>query len=1052
MIKVYLVASLHVIWSVENQKTMKNAILSSIFWAAAAVSLIAQPSLVWESTYHGAIANDEPSVMTLDTAGNVYVTGFTEMPDGTTDYLTIKYAPNGDTLWTRKYNGIFNGNDRALAIKVDDLGNVFVTGWSQGAGTGYYIATIKYNQNGVQQWLATFTGGSNSVNAGHNLQLDVFGNLYVAGRNSSSAIIIKYNSLGVQQWTRIINASSSIGENRTLIAINPNDGNIIVTVGGSNNKIYHLSYLNPSNGNITYQYNPEFGIPKSLLLDGLGNIYVTSEQGTGSIATRTNTCKYNYPGTPSQPYRAWCQSVYVSTQSLSTVNAWIDNNNNVYALGSWYDGVKYLTLLKKINASGENVWTIPTNSVFGIEGRPVSLALSKVSNPPDIYVTGFNAAGDFKTIKFSNATGDTLWTKTYDCGNNSPDIAIAMVTDNCDNIYITGTSNCNGTFKDVKTIKYAVAAPPAVTANGPLNFCQGGSVTLSASAGNSYLWSTGATTPFITVTSSGNYTVTVTNAAGCPQVSLPVQVNVLPPPVAAITQGPLVNVCQGSSTTLTASAGSTYLWSTGATTQSISVSAAGNYRVTVTNAAGCSAASPFTTVNVVPSPVASIANGGPTTFCQGGSVQLNASAGSSWLWSNGATSQSITVNAAGNYTVTVTNTAGCSAASAPMTVTVNPLPASNVSPAGPVSFCQGGSAVLTASAGGASYLWSNGATTQSITANAAGNYTVTVTSAAGCTAASPPVTVNVVPAPTPSITTVGNTSFCEGGSVILTASQAHSYQWSNGATTQNIVVSTTGNYTVTVTNAEGCTATASIGVTAHPVATLTLAPTNTTCSNTDGFVLVNVSGGSPIASFVWSNGSTSQNIANLPGGVYSVTATDVNGCTITGQATVIGRVNPTVTLGSGITINQGQQVTLIPNTTGSGLTYLWSTGATSSTITVDTPGTYSVTVTNSDGCTASASVMVTVVSSTADTDLKYKITVFPNPATDVLHIRCEGGATIMARLINVLGKQQIEDRNHVPDGAVRTMPLDNVPAGSYFIEVIGRDFRKTIPFVKTGSR
>ncbi len=168
------------------------------------------------------------------------------------------------------------------------------------------------------------------------------------------------------------------------------------------------------------------------------------------------------------------------------------------------------------------------------------------------------------------------------------------------------------------------------------------------------------------------------------------------------------------------------------------------------------------TVNALPT--ATITPGGPTTFCQGGSVTLTASTGTGYVytWSTGATTQAITAIAAGSYTVTVTNANSCSAVSAVTTVTVNTLPTAIITPSGPTTFCQGGSVALTASAGtGYVYTWSNGATTRAITAISAGSYAVTVTNASGCTATSA-TTVIVNPLPTLVTASASSNTVCSG--------------------------------------------------------------------------------------------------------------------------------------------------------------------------------------------------------------------------------------------------------------------------------------------------
>ena len=216
-----------------------------------------------------------------------------------------------------------------------------------------------------------------------------------------------------------------------------------------------------------------------------------------------------------------------------------------------------------------------------------------------------------------------------------------------------------------------------------------------------------------------------------------------PPASASISADGATTFCAGESVNLTASSGSSYTWSNGATTQSISVNASGSYSVTVVNANGCSAnASQSVTVNDLPT--VSISADGATAFCAGGSVNLTASSGSSYTWSNGATTQSISVNASGSYSVTVADANGCSA-NASQSVTVNDLPTVSISADGATTFCAVGSVNLTASSG-SSYTWSNGATTQSISVNASGSYSVTVADANGCSSdASQSVTVNELP-------------------------------------------------------------------------------------------------------------------------------------------------------------------------------------------------------------------------------------------------------------------------------------------------------------------
>jgi hypothetical protein len=357
---------------------------------------------------------------------------------------------------------------------------------------------------------------------------------------------------------------------------------------------------------------------------------------------------------------------------------------------------------------------------------------------------------------------------------------------------------------------YGTASSPCssgaiITPNGPTTFCQGGSVLLTANSGSSYYWSTGATSQSITVTASGSYTVTVASS-----VSAPVSVIVNPLPAATITAGGSLTFCQGGSVTLTSSSGSSYLWTPGnQTSQSIAASSSGSYAVRVTNSNGCSATSSAKTVTVNSLPVVTVSPPGPLSLPQGGSSQLTASNGSSYLWTPGnQTTQTITVNTTANYMVRVTNSNSCSATSAPVVVNVAGSGGgggvATITPDGPTTFCQGGNVSLTANAG-SGYQWSTGQTSQAITVSTSGSYVVTVTSS-GSTASSVPTTVTVNPLPTATISANGPTSFCQGDNVTLTSSSGSSYLWTPGnQTTQSVVKNSSGSFTVRVTNSFGCT-------------------------------------------------------------------------------------------------------------------------------------------------------------------------------------------------------------------------------------------------------
>lgn len=327
---------------------------------------------------------------------------------------------------------------------------------------------------------------------------------------------------------------------------------------------------------------------------------------------------------------------------------------------------------------------------------------------------------------------------------------------------------------------------------------------------------------------SGNVTVFASSGA-CQTPTATLSVTVNSSPISAPTSGgnQTATACPPTPIpTLTATAtvpsGHTIIWYDAPTGGNVIVNPILNaigtltfYAASQNNSSGCisSTRTAVTLTINVPSP-STITAGGPTTFCQGGSVVLTASPGSSYLWSNGATNQAITVNASGSFTVAVT-TGGCTVNSAPTTVTVNSIPSATVTAGGPVNFCQGGSVVLTASAG-SSWLWSNGASSQSITVGSSGSYSVVVTNASGCSNTSSATVVTVSPSPVVNITASPYSSLFPGLTTTLTANVtptgAYTYAWYNNAvlipaatsaSIAGITFNDLGNYTVTVTNTTG---------------------------------------------------------------------------------------------------------------------------------------------------------------------------------------------------------------------------------------------------------
>ncbi|MBK8414782.1 MAG: T9SS type A sorting domain-containing protein [Bacteroidetes bacterium] len=386
-----------------------------------------------------------------------------------------------------------------------------------------------------------------------------------------------------------------------------------------------------------------------------------------------------------------------------------------------------------------------------------------------------------------------------------------------------------------------VIAPPSIR-----YICPGSSTILTANAGTgfTYQWYKnnaliqGATLQSYSATSSGSYQVRITNAQGCPDLSDPVNVYNASVPNAIISS-PSTNimVCPNQIVTLGTNSGFgyTYQWFksgvllNGSTSQFLTISDSGSYTVRITNNQGCSNTSQPRVITWASLPVASITTStGNPGFCSGSTVGLSTppTAGNTYKWYKygnliaGATSSTYQASTAGKYKVVVTNSTGCSKTSAPLTISLYPIPPATISATGPTTFCQGNQVKLQANYGSTySYQWYKygnaipGETSRNLFANSTGPYKVEVTSAYGCSKKSTATNVTVLGTPAATITPNGPTTFCAGGSVLLKGPNGtgYTYQWKlmgndiAGATNKNYTATFAGNYKVAVTNSLGCT-------------------------------------------------------------------------------------------------------------------------------------------------------------------------------------------------------------------------------------------------------
>ncbi len=511
------------------------------------------------------------------------------------------------------------------------------------------------------------------------------------------------------------------------------------------------------------------------------------------------------------------------------------------------------------------------------------------------------------------------------------------------------------------------ALPVPVITPATVDFCDGDFAVLNASTGYSqYNWTTGFNGQQTLVNSGGQVTVTVTDVNGCVGTSLPATVVVNTPPV--VDLGPDTTICTQTSYTLNAGyPGSTYDWSTGDITQTITVSSTGAYAVTVTDQNGCQGFD-FAIVTVSQTLAPVVTSSGLTTFCQGDSIVLDAGSGyATYLWSDGITqTQTITVTQPGFYQVFVTNSLGCDGFSSPVIVTVLQNPSPAISADGPLSFCPGEDVILNAGFGYNAFQWQPGLeNTQTLTVTEGGQYSVTVTASNGCSGSSAPVTVQVFPVPNPQIQADGPLQFCDGGDVVL---------------------SLLGNY----------------------------------------------------ASYLWTSGSTTPTILVTESGQYGVIVMDMNGCVDSSQ--VVNPVNVTVWDPQPFIVESGDTLTCTP----AFATYQWYQNDTMVTVPgfnqqiliTQSSGNYTVVVTDDNGCTGESNIIEHSQSSIEDLALNAIISIYPNPTNSVFtfNVQFEGYENLRLELTNTLGQLiiPVEDVKDVMT-VKRDYNLNHLPDGMYML-------------------
>jgi gliding motility-associated-like protein len=542
-------------------------------------------------------------------------------------------------------------------------------------------------------------------------------------------------------------------------------------------------------------------------------------------------------------------------------------------------------------------------------------------------------------------------------------------------VTVTDANNCVGVH--TATVPPALAPNLSNTTTPSLCGVGTGSIDLNVSTGRApftYIWSTGANTQDINGLRGGTYSVTVTDYDGCTSTSGAILVN--QQSSITVTGFNITNVvCRGDNNgavTVNISGGNlplTYAWSNGGNGSSITGLRAGVYNVTITDATGCTVVSPNATVTQ-PFGMGLTTNAYPIR-CFGqtnGIIDANASGGTApytYLWSNGQTNTSLSGLSAGNYALTATDVNGCRITASnisieePLALSLSLVTSTSVSCFGQSN----GTANVSVTGGNPAYTytWSNGSSQANVSGLAVGTYTVTASDANNCTVTPLSVSISQPSALTASVLSVQNAS-CSGlanGSAAISVSggsPAYVLLWSNGQTSSNLSGVLAGTYTLSITDANGCTISPIQTTISAPsaISISTVSVTNANCGIADGSADIDVNGGNPAYAYLWSNGSTNQDLNNVFTNNYTLTVTDANNCSQTANIAVnsLGTLSASVAAIVSVSCNGGNNGQIQTTPIGGTLPYTfnWSNGQTGQNASGLSTGTYVLTLTDAGAC------------------------------------------------------------------------------------------------------
>ncbi|GEM_PF-825800 len=904
-------------------------------------------NLSWVKTA-GSDTLDAATGVCADAGGNVYVTGYfkhnagfesTEViSGGLKDIYLAKYAPSGELLWVKTAGG--SGDDVAAGVVCGTSGDIYITGmfteyalfgdvelYAYGMQDAFIAC---YAPDGELKWVEPAGGWQNDWAT--DIAVGESGDIAITGTFDEAIGIGSTTLLGIGGNDIFIGVFSSLGSFRWAKAIGSlgNDESVAVSFGTQNQVLV--------SGNFT------------------GNMTLGSQTISASGNLDAFAAVFSNSGAP-----IWLVSAGTDGNNDKAGGIASDSQGNVYLTG-YFDHDDQHAFIRKFNPSGSEEWTKLTG---GDSNARLVKAICDVNDYVFAggYFTGtavfgnnlFTSLGnnDMVFIKIG-PDSEIISVKVAGSGGNDQITDISL--DNQQNLlvsalfsnnaFIEGTPYTSNGLTDAAVIRYS---RPLSMGNFVFsgigcsddNLCAEVNM-LQGTEPYTYYWSTGDNTAQVCGLSPASYWLTVVDAGNC---FIDTLIVLQPSSIPDIELPPAMNICLWDTVTLDAGSGMvSYHWSTGDNTQQTTITEGGTYSVTVMNQYECEQ-----TASVV------VTEGGnielfsvDTVFtCVGVPVTLSLSGTySSYLWSTGATTSQTIVNSTGNYYVRV-RTGGCYYYD---TIPVRNYPQPEINLGGDRVLCRGDVLQLSVDEGFANYLWNNGDVGHSTDIDSEGGVTLTVTDINGCIAYD---SIYITEAEYPEVNLGPDLEYCDNLLPVIDAGSGFAtYAWSDGSIGQTISPDVSGTYRVTVSNVMGCTASDTIEVVVRPAPVVNLGDDIEACASEE----VALSAPLGYTNYLWSTGSEIPILNIDESGTYSLTVTDATGCIAidTVEVLIFDPVLPSL----GLDRIQCDSFPAILDPDGMYESYLWQDESTADIFTALNEGTYSVTVTDENGCTGTDDVRV----------------------------------------------------------------------------------------------